>query len=121
MKNALIIFLGGGLGSVVRYLAYLFMPTSAGQFPLSTFIVNVIGSFLIGFFFAKEGLLSQNSNALFLFLATGFCGGFTTFSTFSKESVILLQNQQWTTFLAYVSLSLALCLGGTAFGFFVGK
>jgi len=117
MKNIMYIFLGGGIGSVLRYLFSLMIPSSS--FPYATFVVNIIGSFMIGLFATMySNQLTQNSGqqAMLLFLTTGLCGGFTTFSTFSKESVALLQQQQWGMCLLYVFLSVVLCLGGTALG-----
>ena len=118
MKNILYVFLGGGIGSVLRYLIYLGLPS--GNFPYATFMVNVSGSFLIGLFIA---MYSENSlhHSTLLFLATGICGGFTTFSTFSKESYGLIQTQQWGLLFAYILLSVSLSIGATALGFYVGK
>ncbi len=122
MKNVLYVFLGGGIGSVLRYLLFLLVPSTT--FPAATFVVNIVGSFLIGLFAALYGAQTsaQSGNqALLLFLTTGLCGGFTTFSTFSKESYGLMQQQQWGLFLVYVFLSVSLCIGGTALGFYLGK
>ena len=118
MKNLLYVFLGGGIGSVLRYLVFLCMPSAS--FPYATFLVNISGSFLIGLFIA---MYSENpaQQPTLLFLATGICGGFTTFSTFSKESYGLMQSQQWGLLLAYILLSVSLSIAATAFGFYIGK
>ncbi len=93
------IFLGGGLGSVLRYyLSTAFFSIGSNGFPWPTFFVNIAGSFLIGFLMAlyeKEPAMSQN---LILFSTAGFCGGFTTFSTFSYENYFLIKEGEiWIT------------------------
>src|SRR5690554_447943 len=95
IKTLILVGLGGGVGSVLRYLASLlanrYFPTI---FPLATFTVNVIGCFLIGLIL---GLLERqhlpNPDMRFLFVI-GFCGGFTTFSAFALENIFLMQNSQ---------------------------
>lgn len=95
LKNILIIGAGGFIGSVLRYLTQV----ASGKlfslsFPVGTFIVNILGCFIIGVVYA----LSEKGNLLNaemrLFLAVGFCGGFTTFSTFSNDNLILLKDSQ---------------------------
>jgi CrcB protein len=104
-RSILLVGLGGFLGSVLRYLvAVLFAGQFSSSFPFATFAVNVAGCFLIGILFA----LSDRGNILTpewrVFLTTGFCGGFTTFSTFSYESLKLLQDGE----LLYLSLNVVL-------------
>jgi len=97
---------GGVLGSVARYLASLLIAPGSG-FPWATLFVNITGSFIIGFY----GTLSAPDGRLFSsarqrqFVMTGFCGGYTTFSTFSLESVGLLQAGLARTALTYVAMS----------------
>lgn len=113
-----LVALGGALGSSGRYLvAQLLAPVST-QFPWASFVVNVLGSFLIGFvsqFFVNEDAFAQNMK---LFVAKGFCGGFTTFSSFSLENLELLESGQ--TFLAGVNMlaSLGCCLIGVSAGMY---
>lgn len=100
--------LGGALGSLLRY----FLSTtikSQGDFPLGTFIINVVGSFLIGLiaFYAEKNNLDST---LVLFLKVGFCGGFTTFSTFAFEIFNLGDNQKFGTGIFYAFLSIVLSL-----------
>lgn len=93
--------LGSALGGVSRYVVSMWLNSSSG-FPWGTFAVNVVGSFAIG---ALSGWLAQvsgNAAALRAFAVVGFCGGFTTFSTFSNESFRMLENGQWTMLACYV-------------------
>jgi len=89
-----------------------------GAFPTGTFAVNVLGSFLIGILSARfcEGALNENYKAL---LIAGFCGGFTTFSSFSFEVFLLLRQGHFFLALTYAFLSLALCLAAAAGGMFL--
>lgn len=114
MVAVLCVGLGGFIGSVGRYLLGL-VPVE-GDFPLMTFTVNFAGAVLIGAVFeaATEGS-SLPDNAV-LFLKTGVCGGFTTFSTFSLEAVGLLESGQWLKGGGYVLASVALCLAGVVLG-----
>lgn len=118
MKNLLLVFLGGGLGSVMRYLlsAYTLrlLPTSA--FPLATLLANLTGCFLFGLMAAH--LPNQESRYLLL---TGFCGGFTTFSTFAAENIHLWQQQQYLLLASYLILSITLGLAALALGISLGK
>ena len=87
MKAFLLVFLGGGLGSGLRYLATLTMNQYSKFFPFGTFTVNMLGCLLIGLILGyaqKENTLTSNQTLL---LATGFCGGFTTFSAFANENL----------------------------------
>ncbi len=121
MKNILLVFAGGGAGSVIRYLVSTFFTCTPNSFPLATFIVNVSGSLLIGILmgiFIHDAAIQENWKLL---LVTGFCGGFTTFSAFSKESFLMIQNQQWSMCIMYVMLSVILCIVATALGFLAVK
>jgi CrcB protein len=117
MKDLILIFLGGGLGSLARYLCSqgvrLLVPLA---FPLGTFVVNVAGCLLVGLLY---GLADRHriAPAVLLFLATGFCGGFTTFSTFSYEMLSLLRGGQTGLFLLYALASIAVGLAAAAFGY----
>lgn len=108
-KAMLIAGAGGFLGTCLRYLVgkfahYLF----TSPFPYGTFAVNIIGSLIIGIFFGmaeKAHVISTNMN---IFLITGFCGGFTTFSSFADDMYLLLQNKHWGYFSLYLILSIVL-------------
>jgi CrcB protein len=108
IKSILLAFVGGGLGSVLRFLlGFCMAKFVTNLFPISTLIINILGSFLIGIFSAA---LSNNFNDLRTFLMIGFCGGFTTFSAFSLESLTLFRNGEILNFFIYIMLSLVLCI-----------
>ena len=108
LKEVIAVFIGGGLGSVLRFLVNKIEIISDNNFPYSTFISNFLGCLILGLvlgYFIKN----ENPNSiLFVFLTIGLCGGFTTFSTFSNESLQLIQNGDILTFLAYIFGSLVI-------------
>jgi CrcB protein len=118
-KLLAVVTLGGGLGSVARFLVTtLVQQRIALDFPAATFIINVAGSFLIGLV-AQIGVdTTMLSPEARLFLTTGICGGFTTFSTFSYETMQLLEEDRYGSATAYVAgsvlVSLAACMLGIA-------
>jgi len=104
MKQILLVFLGGGFGSALRYIVGKYLNQTQG-FPWGTFTVNIIGSLIIGIILglaAKNNTLSQNQSLL---LATGFCGGFTTFSAFAYENHLFLKSGDFMTFSLYTIAS----------------
>lgn len=113
------IALGGALGSVLRALAgHAFAGT---RFPWGTLLVNVAGSLLIGWLMARLGGLEPGPAARFQsLLVVGFCGGFTTFSTFSWQTLDQLLHGQWAAAALNIALSLTLCLAAVWVGFRVG-
>ena len=118
----LLVFVGGGCGSVGRWGMSLWLKRYAATLwglPVHTLCANLVGCFIIGLL---TGWLSRHSNAdLSLLLVTGFCGGFTTFSTFSLESFEMLRTGQTGLALVYMALSLLICLGTVAGGVFLVK
>ena len=101
MKSFLLVFLGGGLGSGLRYLVTIAMKQYSKVLPFGTFAVNMIGCLLIGLvlgYAQKENTLTSNQTLL---LATGFCGGFTTFSAFASENLELIRNGELFNFSIY--------------------
>lgn len=113
--NILFVALGGALGAVLRYLISL-LPYK-GNFPMLTLVTNLLGAIIIGII---VGIAEENKNTpenLVLFLKTGFCGGFTTFSTFSLETLNLWQKKNYGLSALYAGLSLVFCVVGV----YVGK
>ncbi|TFJ91895.1 fluoride efflux transporter CrcB [Lentibacillus salicampi] len=114
-----LIGLGGALGAAARYLISDFIKNRyTALFPLGTWIVNLTGSFLLGLL---AGLYLENgiSDGLWLFWGAGFCGAFTTFSTFGHETVSLLQSGEVKTAGGYVAASIVTGIGAAAFGLWI--
>ena len=112
----LLIALGGAVGSLLRYvLGGAVQRMSASGFPIGTMVVNVSGCFLIGILL-RQFLNMQLSPELRALLIVGFCGGFTTFSTFSAETIGLIEGGEYTRATGYVILSVTLCLVATLSG-----
>ena len=101
-RNIILVAIGSMIGGVARYLAAYFITKSfLTAFPYGTFAVNIAGCFAIGLTFGFAERFNWFSPDLRLFLATGFCGGFTTFSSFAYENIQLLQDKDYLTFAAY--------------------
>ena len=111
MHNILAVFIGGGTGAVLRYLAgVLAVKVLHVNLPLSTFVVIIAGCFVLGFLFALFVSKPEINPALKLALTAGFCGGLTTFSTFSFEMFEMLKNAQYMQVLVYLVSSLTVGL-----------
>lgn len=120
LKTLLIVGLGGGIGSMLRYLAGLFISEmNKGEFPFGTFIVNITGCFLIGLFYGMSVKNAWFSDEWRLLLITGLCGGYTTYSSFSYESMGLISEGHFLYFALYVSLSILLGLCATWLGYII--
>lgn len=122
MLNLIAIFLGGGIGAVSRFLISLNLTKIYNvNLPIATFLVNIIGSFAIGFlyilFMGKTDLIP----ALKFALTVGFCGGLTTFSTFSLELFEMISHQQFMQAAIYALLSVLVCLVMTGIGVYCAK
>jgi len=110
MKHFLLIFIGGGFGSMARYALSKWLNTN-NPIPYGTMLANVLGCFVIGLvmgYILKSNSTHQN---LALLIGTGFCGGFTTFSTFAFENQTFLKNGDFVSFLSYTfgSIIIGLC------------
>ena len=107
MKQLLIVFIGGGMGTVMRFLIGKFLPYSGKGFPWNTFCSNLVGCLLLGLltgYFLR--INAENQSSLVLFATIGFCGGFTTFSSFANENLSFVRSGDYTMLLAYSILSL---------------
>ena len=122
MINLLAVFIGGGVGSSLRYLiSNLITKSCSHTFPIATLFINIFGSFLLGFLFALFAAKSHLNIQLKLFLAVGVCGGFTTFSTFSVEAMCLLNDGKIFQLFLYITLSFFLCILGALIGAYCAK
>lgn len=122
IKTLLLVGTGGFLGSVSRFLASRYMqenfPTA---FPVGTFFVNVTGCLLIGLIYGFSERSALLTPGWKMFLAVGFCGGFTTFSTFANENLALLRDGEFYYFFLYTGLSVFLGIAATFLGVLLTK
>ena len=115
LKNFLLVGLGGGIGSMLRYATSLLF--TSRLFPYSTIVVNVCGSFIIGLVIGISLKSEYFLGNWKLFLATGICGGFTTFSSFSAENIELLQSGKTLSALLYIGTSVILGIAAAGLGY----
>ena len=119
VKNIIFVALGGGMGSVLRYLCNVFINKSyPNKAYIATFLVNIIGCFLIGLLIGHFQKNPTENEAFKLLLITGFCGGFTTFSTFGLENFNLLQSQNYILTLLYIMLSIVIGIAFVGIGIY---
>lgn len=113
----LIVFLGGGLGAMLRHginlVCFRFL---GGAFPWGTFIINITGSLAMGLIAGWFALKAEPSQHWRLFLTTGILGGYTTFSAFSLDAALLYERGEWAQAAFYVAGSVVLAIGGLFFG-----
>lgn len=121
MKQVLLVFLGGGFGSVLRYIIGKYLNSTQTGIPYGTFAANILGSLLIGIILGLAIKNNTLSNGQTLFLATGFCGGFTTFSTFAYENHVFLKAGDFTSFAIYTIASFIIGFLAVFLGMFLVK
>ena len=122
MKQLLIVFIGGGLGSVMRFLIGKLLPYSGKGFPWNTFCVNLLGCLLIGLmsgYFLRNS--TENESSLILFSTIGFCGGFTTFSSFANENLSFIRSGDLTIFMVYSLMGFTSGILMVYFGILIDK
>ena len=121
IRNIIAVGAGSFIGGIARYLVSLAMKGISKGFPWATLLVNLLGCLIIGVLW---GFLSRNaseSTSWGLFLTVGLCGGFTTFSTFSKEALTMLQTGQIWGFASYIALSILAGIALVALGYYIGR
>ncbi len=122
MKSLWLVFLGGGLGSAVRFsLSKWVNALHTHHFPWGTLVVNVVACFALGVIIGLADHKQIISPGARLFWTVGFCGGFSTFSTFSNETLVLLQGGFTFSSVLYISCSLLLCVAATYLGLYLGE
>lgn len=117
MQSYLLVFVGGGIGAALRHgINVVFGRWLGTSFPFHTLFENISGSLVMGLLASYFALKSGSSQSLRLFLTTGVLGGYTTFSAFSLETVLLWERDQYAAALAYVAISIAASIAGLALG-----
>lgn len=113
MRNFCYVGLGGAIGAMARY--GFSMLSIKGNLPYSTMLINILGAIVIGMI-TQFTLHTQISSDLVLLIKTGICGGFTTFSTFSLETIQMLQKKAYLPAMIYITFSIGFCLLGVIAG-----
>lgn len=121
MLNILAIFIGGGLGSVSRYFVGILLKMHDLNFPIATFSVNILGSLILGFVAAYFWNKAPMHDTLRLAITVGFCGGLTTFSTFSWETFDLIKQGEFLLAGLYAVVSVLTCILAVSLGAFLSK
>ena len=121
IKDIVLVGIGSGIGGICRYLISLFMSHAQSGFPWGTFTANVVGCLLIGLLWGVTSRSQNLSPAFSLLLMVGFCGGFTTFSTFSKEGLAMMQANNYMLFTLYTLGSMVLGIIAVGLGYIATK
>ena len=118
MKSFLLVFLGGGLGSGLRHLVTIAMTHYSKVLPFGTFSINMLGCLLIGLILGYAQKENTTTSNQILLLATGFCGGFTTFSAFANENLELIKNGEFFNFSVYTTTSIIVGILAVFIGYY---
>ncbi len=122
IETIFVVGMGGFIGANARYWLSAWIGEALGRdFPYATFVINVSGSFLLGIFLAWVGRRVDLSPALRPLIAVGFFGAYTTFSSFSNETIALFQTNRWLEGVVYIGATNLLCIGGAALGIWIGS
>ena len=121
IKDIILVGIGSGIGGICRYLISLTMGHAQSGFPWGTFTANVVGCLLIGLLWGVTSRFQNLSPAFSLLLMVGFCGGFTTFSTFSKEGLAMMQANNYMLFTLYTLGSMVLGIIAVGLGYITTK
>ena len=122
MNNLFLIFCGGGIGSLARFGVGRALAGWSVNLPYGTLLANVLACVILGFFTGVVALRSAEAVLPYrAFLAVGFCGGFSTFSTFSNDTLLMLMNNRWGDAVLNIGLSVVLCLAASFLGLWLGK
>jgi fluoride exporter len=120
LKLLLVVFLGGGTGSIARFLLAKWL-NGPHLLPAGTLLTNILACFILGALISLADLKLLLNPYTRIFLTVGFCGGFSTFSTFSQETMVLLNGNNIVTALSYIMLSVCLCLAASFGGMILVK
>jgi CrcB protein len=122
IKTIFLVGLGGAIGSILRYVSvWITSKYFQGTFPLATLLINILGSLLIGLFIGLLAKYFPENQPLKFLLIVGFCGGFTTFSSFASENYSLFQNGQQLLAYAYIVASVLLTIAAVGIGNYLTK
>ena len=122
MNQIILVFVGGGLGSLARYGTGKAFIKWSSVFPFGTLTANILACLILGFFTGWAALKPSDSVTTYrAFVAVGFCGGYSTFSTFSNETIQLIINNRLTDAFVNLLASVILCFGATVLGMWIGK
>ena len=121
MKQMLFVFLGGGLGAMIRYVFSKYIFTLHTNFPWATLTANILGCFSLGFIMGYCIKMDYLKTDAALFFTVGFCGGLTTFSTFAFENFKLISEGQLFSFFLNTILSLVLGIGMLILGYYISR
>lgn len=109
MKNLILVFIGGGLGSTLRFLLNSIPILNIHKYPLTTSFSNIIGCLILGLLMGHLVKSNQIESTSSILIGTGFCGGLTTFSTFTYENIEMLKNGSFIESISYTTLTIVLC------------